>query len=102
LHGSLGGGGGGGGEKEQDPGLAAAARARTSGYADITKRIKGGAKATLELRLDKAGRTLLARKHRLTVKLLITETIGAVKTPTTVVSQNVTFGKARKHKHSRA
>jgi hypothetical protein len=93
VQGSLGGGGAG---KPQDPGLAAAARARTSGYGSVTKRIKGGAKARLVLRLDMAGRKLLGRHHRLTTKLLVTETVGAVKTPTTVLSQSVSFGGRRK------
>jgi len=93
VQGSLGGGGAG---KPQDPGLAAAARARTRGYGSVTKRIKGGAKARLVLRLDKAGRKLLGRHHRLITKLLITETVGAVKTPTTVLSQSVSFGGRRK------
>jgi hypothetical protein len=93
VQGSLGGGGAG---KPQDPGLAAAARAGTSGYGGVTKRITGGAKARLVLRLDKAGRKLLRRHHRLTTKLLITETVGAVKTPTAVLSQSVSFGGRRK------
>jgi len=75
-----------------------AAKGKILTYGRVVKTIRGGAKATLVLRLDTAARRLLARRHRLKLALLITETVGAVKTPSVVLSANVTFGKQGKRR----
>ena len=66
--------------------------------AHLTRTLRAGAKLTLVLKLNSRGRALLARKHRLTAQLILTEVVGAVKTPTTVLSESVTFGKAGRNK----
>jgi hypothetical protein len=80
---------------------AAASAAHATVYASVVKRLKGGTKAKLVLRLDKAGKKLLARRHRLKLQLLITETFAGVKKPTTVLSESVTFGKSGNRRKKR-
>ena len=80
---------------------AAASVAHATVYASVIKRLKGGTKAKLVLRLDKAGKKLLARQHRLKLQLLITETFAGVKKPTTVLSESVTFGKSGNRRKKR-
>jgi hypothetical protein len=60
-------------------------------FAHLTRKLSGGHRTTLVLRLDRAGKKLLTRRHRLTASLLVTQTVGAVKTPTTVISKRVSF-----------
>jgi hypothetical protein len=75
---------------------AAASAAQAIVYASVVKRLKGGTRTKLVLRLDKAGKKLLARRHRLKLQLLITEMFAGVKKPTPVLAQSVTLGRHRR------
>jgi hypothetical protein len=74
---------------------ARAARVHTTVLARITEKLKGGHSTKLVLGLDKAAKRVLARKHRLVAQLLISETVGAINKPTTVLSKRVTFSSRR-------
>jgi hypothetical protein len=61
-------------------------KARTIVYASAHFSLKGGAKHKLVLRLDKAGKRLLAHRHTLTVALVVTQEAGVSTTPTPIFS----------------
>jgi hypothetical protein len=81
--------GGGAPLRSGDQGSTAAAHI----YARTTERIRGGRTETIKLALDKAARKTLHKRHRLTATLVVTETVGLLSKPTTVLSQVVKFGR---------
>ena len=78
-----------------DAGSAGAAGARTRVLAHLTRKLQAGASATLVLKLDRLGRTVLASRHRLTVQLQISELAGESRTPTPIISKKITFSHRR-------
>jgi hypothetical protein len=78
-----------------DPGWALAAAARSTVFAHVVLKLHAGSKTTLVLKLDRVGRTILASRHRLTAKLLITEVLAGAKAPTTIVSKELKFARRR-------
>jgi hypothetical protein len=72
-------------------GVARTAHTHLAVLARVSLKLAGGRKKTLALHLRSAAKKLLARRHRLTVQLLITEKVGAVKMPTIILSKRVTF-----------
>lgn len=72
-------------------GARSAAKTKRTIYAELIKTLKGGSRGKLVLRLNKAGRALLARRGHLSLTLAITETVGVDATPTSLLSRTVSF-----------
>ncbi len=77
-----------------DVGSARLARAHTLELAHLTRKLRGGASATLVLKLDRAGARLLARRHRLKAELVITQALGSSGKSSPVLSKSLTFKSA--------
>jgi hypothetical protein len=69
----------------------AAAKARTSVIGTLRSRIAPGKSAKLVVKLNAAARKRLRGKRHVKAHLQIGQTVGAVKTPTTILTQTVTL-----------
>jgi hypothetical protein len=60
-------------------------------YATAKLKLAGGHRKSLKLHLNSAGKRLLARRHHLKLELIVAQSVGAVRTPTTLLQQTVTL-----------